>query len=587
MLFISRLNSVTFEPQSSGNNFTFLMVLIACLLVLAFLIVSFILLKVFVGKFYSAVFYEASTVRSIRIDKKKNEARFFNLSALKKAKTIPLSKFYASFPLYEQEKVQNYVNDIFAGKDVAPFLRVDVTFHKQKVEAPSFLKITHIDLEKEIIHLESHLLHFDKKDVGKNKRFSSLQEFSEDFRNSNLTTGATYCFLLKLKKASGTMDIKPSRDIYLKFKEVISREVKGNERLIQLSDNEIIVSDLESNDNAKEIGFALKAQNRILKVLNNGLKKKNYNFDVRVGIVNNQDLINDPQMIINEARHMSQVAFETNQSLIFYKKGEVDYSERQLATYKNEVERIIYNNKITYLFRPIYSTSRKRVIAYLLKPTPVNTSFQNIDELKTYAVRAKDDKSLFAAIGKNALSRFLSERVNKTTSLYFPLAFHELDYVLTFFTYIKNAKEASLFFLIKEDDLFFHLKEYDTETLISKFKQIHAAGFKLCLNLNGDSLKLDPSLYKSFDSFLVDFPEGSHSSSSLDTEIRSRLHALVERLLKYKKPIIANNLPTWNALELVIGSGLEYFSSDAFAPFHPMLKPINEKILAKLKTFME
>jgi hypothetical protein len=63
----------------------------------------------------------------------------------------------------------------------------------------------------------------------------------------------------------------------------------------------------------------------------------------------------------------------------------------------------------------------------------------------------------------------------------------------------------------------------------------------------------------------------------MDTKIRVELHALVEKLLHYNKPIIANSLMSWNAIELVVSSGISYVSSDVFAPYDAMFRPLNDR----------
>jgi hypothetical protein len=99
-------------------------------------------------------------------------------------------------------------------------------------------------------------------------------------------------------------------------------------------------------------------------------------------------------------------------------------------------------------------------------------------------------------------------------------------------------------------------------------------------------LLLDTKIYEKCDAFFVDFGESSEEGG-LDTKIRVELHALVEKLLHYNKPIIANSLMSWNALELVVSSGIAYVSSDIFAPYDAMFRPINDKALDRLKAMKE
>ena len=83
--------------------------------------------------------------------------------------------------------------------------------------------------------------------------------------------------------------------------------------------------------------------------------------------------------------------------------------------------------------------------------------------------------------------------------------------------------------------------------------------------------------------FFVDFGNGDTNAKRMDAAIRSQLHALVERLLKYKKIIVGINLEDWNAIELVVGSGIEYVASDVFGPYAPGFVPLKEKDELRLK----
>ena len=69
----------------------------------------------------------------------------------------------------------------------------------------------------------------------------------------------------------------------------------------------------------------------------------------------------------------------------------------------------------------------------------------------------------------------------------------------------------------------------------------------------------------------------------MDMAIRSQLHALVERLLKYKRIFVGTDLPDWNAIELVVGSGIDYVASDVFGPYQSGFVPLNEKDELRLK----
>ena len=72
-----------------------------------------------------------------------------------------------------------------------------------------------------------------------------------------------------------------------------------------------------------------------------------------------------------------------------------------------------------------------------------------------------------------------------------------------------------------------------------------------------------------------------------NNRIRLSLYALIESLLKYNRPIIATDLEGWQAVELIIKSGITYISSDAVSPSNDMLLPIEKKKLEKLTAMAE
>ena len=67
-----------------------------------------------------------------------------------------------------------------------------------------------------------------------------------------------------------------------------------------------------------------------------------------------------------------------------------------------------------------------------------------------------------------------------------------------------------------------------------------------------------------------------------DNRIRLSIHTLIEQLLKYNKPIIATDLDGWQAIELIIKSGITIVSSDMISPSNDMLLPIDKKKMEKL-----
>jgi hypothetical protein len=92
-------------------------------------------------------------------------------------------------------------------------------------------------------------------------------------------------------------------------------------------------------------------------------------------------------------------------------------------------------------------------MGFLARATPLNTSFASIEELKNYAVRAKDDKNLFAAIAKNLIPRFVNERDNKTQKLFYPVRMARAFAPRALLLPLPRCQEANLVFLFSEEDI--------------------------------------------------------------------------------------------------------------------------------------
>ena len=120
----------------------------------------------------------------------------------------------------------------------------------------------------------------------------------------------------------------------------------------------------------------------------------------------------------------------------------------------------------------------------------------------------------------------------------------------------------------------------NSDQIISSFIQLKEQGYKIALSLKDQDLIIDPLMYSNFDYFIV----GASMVAEVKKNTRNRLGilTLVEQLLKYHKPIIATDLDGWQAIELIIKSGITIVSSDMISPSNDMLLPLEKKKVDKL-----
>jgi hypothetical protein len=534
--------------------------------------------------------YQSSTVRVFRIDAPHDSVRYFNLSDMSNVKNVSLNQFYSSFPLSEQSKVREWITSVLNGEPHSTYLATDVIFHRERHMAPSFLKIVSAKPELGLVHLESYLLRYTKPTRSFTRSFATEADFAQAMKANGTRSGMTFCFALLPNEEEGPLDENEKTpltpDILSRFREAVGPFASGNQKIIQAAENELIIANFDMLEASQAITFSLRVIDAVDKALSGYKRKGSPAFVVRSGIVSNRDLLGDSDAILTEARRSAENAYDTESAISFYKKGSQDFSATDELHYRTEVERLIYERKISYTYRPIYNCLTLSTDGYLARALPVNTSFASIDELKNYAARAKDERNLFAAIAKNLIPRFVNERPDPDAKLYYPVRMAERGQLLPFFSHFPDASKANLVFIFREDDVAASLDKAGIESFLLDIVALKKNGFGFGVMLSGKSLSLDTEIYGACDVFFVDFSSGG-DESNMDTKVRSALHALVEKLLKYQKPIVAANLMSWNAIELVVGSGIDFISSDLFAPYDTMFKPIITKSVERIKTMKQ
>lgn len=556
------------------------------LLSFAALITTYFVLRYFDKKFVPTVNYESSGARAYRIDSVHNSVTYFDLSNLREKKSITMEQFYDSFPDEEKTKVHTWIENILSGKQTTDFLQTNVYLKTHKKTTSSFLRITKSNPSSGLLHLESYLLQnaIRKKGNVPNTVFVTETQFANSIKKYGSSRGTTFCFTLKKKKGDAYENNVP-RTVCNKFRTALDRYIYGNAQLMRLADNELLVCNFDINDHEEAVAYALRTINGVTNALTTKNKMNDAIYVVKAGIVANKDLFGDTESLIDYSQRTAMNAYDTSSSLVYYRKGVDDYVNFDVSKYRSEVEKIIFDKRINNFFQPVYGVSRHSVLGYVSKPVPDadRTSFATIEELKNYAIRAKDQNNLFGYLAKTIVSRFVSERPLRSQRLFYPIMVRELQTIPAIFSNLKGAKDANLMFLLKENDVLAGSKQIGMDNLCSLLKNVHESGFSLGLIVQGKAINADENILKLMDIFFVDFRNDDTDSKHMDMVIRSQLHALVEKLLKYKKIIVGSNLADWNAIELVVGSGIDYVASDQFGPYQNGFVPLKEKDEIRLK----
>lgn len=551
---------------------------------LSFLIVSFCLDSKRRKEYERELFDKVNSVRVYVVNIPQGTVSYFNAINVGHVKRESLNEFYRHFPLSEQKRVMNWINAIADGAgEESDFLEVDVNDTFDKKQYFSMLQVDSVDTKRKILHLQSYLFKYmassKMSSSGVNYHgLSTAKDFAKAMNAKGKKKGVSivYRFLYK-KTQKKDREIDPL--VFNQLKNALSSLLPPKGFLIACSGNELMLSDTQISERAKALFLArsgLMLANRFLSL--NALSSQ---IEVRCGAVEHYAYPSNAETIIAEAQKMAELAYEEEQSIVWYEKGKENQGFLKDSSYRTEVERIINEKKLAYSFRPIYAVKEGKPIGYFAKAEPKDTYFDSMEELKDYAARTQDDKELFTTVARNVIPLFVSERLSPEEKLFLSIRTEERSYLLSVFPRIAKAKEANLVFLFGENDLLTHMDPGFPNGINNDVMGIKAKGFEVALLLDKTELSLPSTVYSCFDYFVCSFAN-SGNASEMDARIRAKLHALVEKLLKYSKPIIATDIQGWGPIEILVRSGLDYISSQDFAPYDAMILPISQKAIRKV-----
>ena len=557
-------------------------VVLAMLVLVLILFFSFLWVRKKDEKYAFTLDEQSNSLRIFIIDLPHDKVTFFNVTTLRHVSHCTVGQFYQRFPVSQQPRVINWINAICDPGTGAPdYLETDIQDRHNKKQYFSLLQLEHVDRANGIIHLQSYLMKYMVANRGDNGRhgLSTVKELETAIAANGKKRGFSACFRFVYKKITEKdRDIEPL--IFNQMKNALSPLLGPHRYLLQCSGNDILLSDLRMSEKAKILYLVRAGLNSIKRYLSlNGLSSV---LEVRVGIVPHALFQNASESIIEMAQTMAQVAFEENETILFYEAGRKNRSALSDSAYRTEVERIIDEKKIHYFFRPIYSVDKAKITGYFTKAVPYDAYFDSMEELKDYAIRTEDDKALFSTVVKDTIHLYLAGNTEESNKLFFPVRMQERSHLLTTFGKLSRAHTAHMVFLFNESDIKSSLSSMDADSILEYMKLVKVKGYEVGLFIDTQELKLPPRLYGAFDYFVVGFAFAG-SASDMDALVRSQLHALVEKLLKYHRPIIATDVEGWASIELIVSSGMRYVSSETFAPYDLMMNPPSPKSLKRIK----
>ena len=531
-------------------------------------------------KNYNTKIVDASnSLRVFVIDVKNDTVRFFNRSKLKNRRTSSMTEFYNQFPSNEREKLIDWIGDLIDPEKNAPnYLEISVFVQRNHRNYFSLLQVEKIDRERQLIYIESYLLKYMYASRKNNKtisnKFTSEESFSHQLSHT-INKGITFAINFYNKKIIG----QPfPRYEFSQIKNILVKYIDSKRLMLEYDEHQIIVCDFRLNTKTQFMQLYTTLKNEIVKFLTISSSINDVGFSI--GVVANKYFPGEASKVVETCLNLSKLAQTDNEEIVYYEEGKKFGSDNDSQHYRTEVERIIQDKRLKYLYRPVYNKERHIIDGYQMFVETLDSFFDNINELKNYAIRTEDDRELFATIARTGVTKFIQENPNSQYRLYFPISINEIDYVNKTLSHIAKIKETRIVLVIEEKDIAAML-EIQTEGVLDSLRSLKSKGFEVALAIDDNELTCAPIIYESFDIFMLSVK--GHINHKNASRSMPSFQRLIEKLLHYKKTIIATDIPTWDILELVIKFGIDIVSSEAISPMAENVLPLSNKSIDKIK----
>ena len=563
----------------------FIFIIIGVALLATFFTISLIIFNSINKKYRQRILDESNTTRIFIIDVKKNIVTYFNRSDIRNKKVMDLAGFYQKFHQNDVEKLKKWIFTICLDvKSATQYLEADVLVNRGKSSYFSLLKLLKYDPNIGLIHLESILLKYMtpinstiKKRRGVNTGVVKRSIISQMVSREKSIRGYTYAIRFFYVQKKILSNDKIERYMVMTLKNEVypyANDIKSPRQIVDTVDNELLLFDLRINNREDAMHLATSIEHSLKKCI--GVNGYGGSVNFSIGIVENAQFYQDFETIVNKAQEACISAQQNNQTILIYQKTVGQMLE--LNKYSEQVDKLLRGNSIRYLFRPIVDVTKNRTLGYFQYVKAYDSPFTTFAEMSKYAAKVGKNRKLFAMVAKYVIPKFENEKQSDFWRLFFHVSMVDIDHMVEILPQIPSAEKIHLVLVFDEQEI--NENSSQLELLNSSMQKLRNLKYELALSMKDKNLLLDPSVYYNFDYFVA----GAAMIGEIrkNNRIRLSIHTLIEQLLKYNRPIIATDLEGWQAIELIIKSGVTVVSSETISPSNDMLLPVEKKKMEKL-----
>ena len=575
--------------------------LILLIVLSLFFLLLIIIVFYFVSDKLSKKFFENKKSKKINlkegvlINTKEEKVYFYDLKKLKHVQSIDLENYLNEFQ-NKDKFIQWFIKFLDEPIDEERPDEYDVFYAKKIIKKNNkeyyqtiIFEFNNVDKRKRTVFLNNYLLDFIPNDYikdninKKNKIIYDLKEIQEVYKD-NLNEYGSFYLLEFSKKENSPANFNIE---LLKYLLINNFAKEGSKRKLYFyltnETNELIILDnFISSYRKHEEGFLAKRieslQEKIEKIFEiYGLIDcyEYYIYGTFTSEVNGYLF----DTTYNLMKKLSNVDKNYKKKYTIYNKSLEQMINKD--NHKEEVFKLIRNQAQSFdvKYRPIIHIANKRVVTlgYMSFIKPLNSGiFKDYKSFKKAAIKYKKDKDVFSLVNKKIISVFHEEKPNSQTKLLLDIGL-ELVSVAN-----KNLNLSSL-----PNDLFilgFEVNDLidneNNENIINNLKSLKEKGCELALFTSTGDYNLKDRTYRLFDYFFFNSAFENNIKINDPAFIKARMY--LGKLSKYNKIIVSYEAPTLFIVEMLVKSGIEYFSCDAIEKKENIPKPIDKKIEKRL-----
>lgn len=527
--------------------------------------------------------------RTFIIDFKSQSVEYFSFRNLKDIIKISYTDFLKMLEDKEQNKFNNWLLDMYQQNEIlTPDKLTFITDIKMQDQIKSYcsrilFNVKVIDKAKGMIYLDSVLLNNlpseynrIKKGIFKKDTFL-VSEIARFYAHGLFQKGSIYIIDF-YRKANTNPRINEYEYRYIVLNAIYQKKNALSFYVLLNDDNPLEMTVLNTkwqNDFQinREMKSMVRSINEILEV--HGFKTF-YEFSI-VGS-KTSELDSDFIKAHETLKNVSHLMRDDGKDFLLYKNDNRENRNVE-ESYKAEVTKIIRMQLINLGFSPLVKIANKRVLTlgYIAKVKPKGSIFETIDEVKKYALKYNLDKELFSMITRKMIPTFNNEKDNNNLRLFIPIKIHEIQYVLRSLPHMNLATNTKIAVIIQNNDF---VDSETNVTLINNIKTLQSRDYEVYVTINNGDYNLRSATYSLFDGFMINTkPQGGTKGENREFLVT---RAMLDKLVKFKTPIVSVNSTSWNEVELLVKSGVYLFSSEVIAETSPMLMPVDKRVVKKL-----